>query len=156
MRKMLIAGLLAATSLPGLAAAAQTFDSWTVDKSDGQCTAWTKTASVDGETRDGAYLSIVNVPEEDVRSSVAFVYGKDGAGKGHASAEIDGKEFELLTYDKAAFAASGAPEAQLIAAMKKSGEVAVNWTDQDGSVSRDVYSLKGFSSAKAQIDKDCR
>jgi hypothetical protein len=159
MRKHIIAAVAAVSALSaisGVSRADEKFDAWTVLKADGRCTAFTKTTSVDGEARPGAFLSIVNVPKEGVKNSVAFSYGKDGAGKLSASGGVDDKSFELLTFDKAAFAGSGAPEAELIAAMKKGGEASVSWTAPDGSVSKDVYSLAGFSTAKAKIDADCR
>lgn len=156
MKKHLIAACVALVGLPGIASAAEVFDAWSVDKADGRCTAWTKTVSTAGESRPDAYLSIVNVPGEGVKNSVAFVYGKHGAGKAQASATVDGKAFELLTFDTAAFAASGAPEAELIAAMRRGAQVDITWSEADGSLSKDSYSLKGFTAANSKIDSDCR
>ncbi|MBY3151167.1 hypothetical protein HFO56_01935 [Rhizobium laguerreae] len=156
MRNHILAAAVALAALPGFANATEVFDNWTVENANGRCTAWTKPVDVDGETREAAYLSIVNVPGEGVRNSVAFVYGKTGAGKAQASATVDGKTFELLTYDTAAFAASGSPEAELISAMRRGSDAAVNWTEADGSISKDTYSLKGFASAKSKIEVDCR
>jgi len=156
MRKHIIAGIVALAAFSGIGHAAENFDAWTVEKADGRCTAFTTTTSVEGAAREGSYLSIVNVPGEGVKNSVAFGYGKSGAGKAHASADIDAESFELLTFDTAAFAASGAPEAQLISAMKKGGEASVTWTEADGTILKDKYSLKGFSAAKSKIDADCR
>lgn len=156
MKKYIIAATMAFIGFPSLASAAEVFDNWNVEKADGRCTAWTTPISIDGEVRDGAYLSIVNVPGEGVKNSVAFVFGKPGAGKAQASASVDGKVFELLTFDTAAFAASGTPEADLISAMRRGSEAAVNWTEADGSISKDTYSLKGFTSARTKINSDCR
>jgi hypothetical protein len=156
MKKYILAAAIALTVLPGLANAAEVFDSWSVEKAAGRCTAWTKPVRVDGDQRESAYLSIVNVPSEGVKNSVSFVYGKEGARRAQASATVDGKTFELLTFDTAAFAASGSPEAELIAAMRRGSDAAVNWTEADGSISKDNYSLKGFTSAQAKIEADCR
>lgn len=156
MKNHILAAAVALIALPGLANAAEVFENWNVEKADGRCTAWTKPASVDGEQREGAYLSIVNIPGEGIKNSVAFGFGKSGAGKAQASATVDGKTFELLTFDTAAFAASGSPEAELISAMRRGAETSVNWTEADGSISKDTYSLKGFTAARAKIDSDCR
>lgn len=157
MRNHAIAGLVALAAISGSAHAADVFDSWKTEKADGRCTAYTMPASSNGAARDGAYLAIVNVPGEGVKNSVSMVYRSEGgAGKAHATATIGGETFELLTFDKAAFAASGAPEAALIAAMRKGGEISVNWTDADGSIAKDTYALKGFNGAKSKIDGDCR
>jgi hypothetical protein len=156
MKNHILVAAIALIALPGLANATEVFENWSVEKVDGRCTAWTKPVSVDGEKRDGAYLSIVNVPGEGVKNSVAFGFGKTGAGKAQASANVDGKTFELLTFDTAAFAASGNPEAELISAMRRGAEAAVNWTEADGSIAKDTYSLKGFTAARSKIDNDCR
>ncbi|MCZ7861878.1 invasion associated locus B family protein [Agrobacterium salinitolerans] len=156
MKNHILAAAVALIALPGLANAAEVFENWSVEKVDGRCTAWTKPVTIEGEQRDGAYLSIVNVPGEGIKNSVAFSFGKTGAGKAQASANVDGKTFELLTFDTAAFAASGTPEAELISAMRRGSEAAVNWTEADGSISKDTYSLKGFTAARSKIDSDCR
>jgi hypothetical protein len=157
MKKSLAAIAFIVASLPLAALAGQTFGDWTVENDGGRCTAYTKPVGEQtGHARPSAFLSIVNVPSEGVKSSVAFVLGEDGAGKAGASAMVDNDAFELLTFDKAAFAASGSPEAQLIASMKKAGKISVSWKLADGSTTADSYSLKGFSAAKSQIDRDCR
>lgn len=156
LKKTIAAAALIAVSLPFAASAAETFGDWTVEKEGGRCTAFTKTSETGGRARPGAFLSIVNVPEEGVKNSVAFVLGEQGAGKAQASALVDNDAVELLTYDTAAFAASGSPEAQLIDKMRKSGKVTVVWKLADGSEASDTYSLDGFTAAKKQIDADCR
>jgi hypothetical protein len=156
MKKLMLAACVALVGSTGMANAAQVFDDWSVEKTDGRCTAWTKPISAAGEARADAYLSIVNIPGEGIKNSVAFTFGRKGAGKAHADAIIDGKAFELLTFDQAAFAASGSPEAELISAMRRGTQVDVNWSEADGSISKDVYSLKGFTAARNQIDGDCR
>nr|WP_250807758.1 invasion associated locus B family protein [Neorhizobium tomejilense] len=156
MKKLMLATCVALLGATGLANAAEVFEDWSVEKTDGRCTAWTKPVSAAGEARPEAYLSIVNIPGEGIKNSVAFAFGKHGAGKAHAAATVDGKAFELLTFDTAAFAASGSPEAELISAMRRGGQVEVNWSEADGSISKDVYSLKGFTSARNKIDQDCR
>ena len=156
MKKYIMAAIVAFVAAPGVSNAAEVFDDWSVEKADGRCTAWTKPVSSAGETRQDAYLSIVNIPAEGIKNSVAFVYGKNGAGKVQAAATVDERAFELLTFDTAAFAASGEPEAALITSMRRGAQTEVTWSEPDGSVSKDSYSLKGFTAAKAKIDGDCR
>jgi hypothetical protein len=156
MKKILFAALIAASVMPSMAVADEQFENWHTKKADGRCTAWSLPMDTVGEKRDGAFLSIVNVPAEGVKNSVAFVFGKPGVGKGSASAQVDGKTIELLTFDTAAFAASGAPEADLISAMRRGAEVSVNWVEEDGSIHKDTYSLKGVTAANNRIDQDCR
>lgn len=150
-RNLFAAGLVASLLMSGTAYAADSVQDWKIESAKGRCTAWTMPKSSDG--RD-AFMSIVNVPSEGVKNSVAFTYGNGEAGKFTAKATINGNDYELLTFDKSAFAASGAPEAELIAAMKKGSEVVVRWDDGKSTV--DTYSLVGFSSAKDKIDAACR
>lgn len=144
-------------SAPSVAHAAATHQDWQADRNDGRCTAWTVPKAADGrKPRTGAFLSIVNVPEEGVRNSVAFVFGDPDAVKAEAEARVGSEAFDLLTYKGAAFSASGRPEAELIRAMRLGGEITVRWTLEDGSEVSDEYSLMGFTAARDHIDADCR
>lgn len=138
--------------------AASTHADWDAQNEEGRCWASTHPKSINGEIagRQDQYLSIINYPSEGVRNSIAVVAGYQGAGEGEATFTIDGKDYEALPYGNAAFAASGTPEAELIAAMRRGKEFAVKWTSKDGQTSTDTYSLIGFNDAKSAIDRDCR
>jgi len=130
---------------------------WESRIADGKC--WAASQPVSTTAAGGrapAYLSIQNHPSEGVRGSVAVVSGDGEAGKGEVSLEVDGSRFEMLPFGEAAFARSGAPEASLIAAMRKGRELKVTWTSPSGSVVVDTYSMEGFASAKSEIDQKCR
>ena len=145
---------IAILSLSSITAiSAEKHEDWMTKKEDGRCTAWTLP---ENGNDNGRYASIMNVPAEGVKNSVALSFGKKGAGKTKATANVDGQSFELLTYDQAAFAASGKPEGKLIRAMKYGGEMKVKWVEADGTLTQDTYSLMGFTAAKNKIDADCR
>lgn len=159
MRKLIARMAAAASVAMSLPAAAQTaHQDWQAFRMDGKCWAATVPVSSEGSIpgRSGPYLSILNIPEEDVRGSVAIVAGFDEAGLGEASLEVDRRKFQVLPYGGAAFVASGKPEAELIAAMRRGSELAVTWTTKDGDTATDRYSLMGFTASKNDIDAWCR
>jgi hypothetical protein len=69
---------------------------------------------------------------------------------------IDGQDIEVLPFKDSAFAASGRPEAALVTAMRRGHELKVEWSLKDGTKATDTYDLAGFSSAKQEIDANCR
>lgn len=149
-----LAAIAAATAFP---AAAQD-SAWHTYSKDGKC--WASSAPVRSEggiaNRSGQFLSIQNAPSEGVRGSVAMVSGFAASGEGSVTAAVDGETFEVLPFGDAAFAGSGKPEAELVAAMRRGREMTVTWTADGGGTATDVYSLEGFSAAKAETDASCR
>ena len=148
----------AAAALHSLPSAAQTLHGdWESFAKDGRCWASTAPQSSSGSIpgRSGAYLSIQNHPDEGVRGSVSVVAGFKASEEGEVMLEVDGETFEALPFGGAAFTASGKPEAQLIAAMRRGKELTVTWTDPAGGSATDRYSLIGFGSAKGDIDGRC-
>lgn len=143
-------------SLP--AAAQAVHGDWESFQKDGKCWASTVPAGSEGSVsrRSAPYLSIQNHPAEGVRGSVLISAGFEEAGLGEAKVEVDGKSFEVLPYGGAAFAASGKPEAALIAAMRRGAELKVTWTSKSGETATDRYSLAGFTASKNDIDSICR
>lgn len=158
MNKTIIGLAAIAAIAAGLPAAAQNIhEDWKSFSRDGRCWASTapqeSTGSIPGRT--APYLSILNHPGEGVRGSVSVVAGYDKAGIGEASLEVDGKKFDVLPFGNAAFAASGKPEAALIAAMRRGTELKVTWTSEVGETATDRYSLAGFTASKIDIDSAC-
>jgi|HigsolmetaAR206D_1030411.scaffolds.fasta_scaffold00531_4 Invasion associated locus B (IalB) protein. len=151
-------GTVIAASAVSLPASAGIHGKWESRETGGKCWAATTPVSSTGAAsgRGPAYLSIQNHPSEGVRGSVAVVSGTKETAKGDVAVEVDGARFEMLPFDDAAFARSGAPEAALIAAMRKGREMTVTWTLPSGQRVIDRYSLDGFSAAKAAIDRNCQ
>lgn len=152
-KTVLTAALLLGTA--HVALAQQNFDDWSVSSANGACWAsTTPTSPVDG--RGQPVLSIQNHPSEGVRGSIALTTGGIDASQAKAVIEVGDKEFATLTYGEAAFVGSGKPEAELTAAMQRGQELKISWTSKEGKVDTDIYSLRGFSAAKSEIDRNCR
>lgn len=150
--------MVAILAAPSVAIAQTSHEDWSSYKENNKCWASTSPKESVGNIpgRTSPYLSIQNDPGEGVRGSIAIVAGYDDAGMGTATLRVDGKKFDTLTFKNAAFVASGKPEADLIAAMRRGGEMVVEWKDTSGNSSSDTYSLMGFTAAKSAIDQNCR
>lgn len=148
------AAFLAMALSAGAATAEEAATGWESKSEDGRCWAISSPTSSEGGIagRSGPYVSIQNVPSEDVRGSVAFVSGTDATAEGEAKVLVDGQSFEVLPFKDAAFAGSGKPEAALVGAMRRGHDLVVTWTTKDGSTATDRYSLAGFSAAKSAVD----
>lgn len=151
------AAILAAALAAGAAHAETTHADWTSKSEGGRCWATSAPTSSEGGIagRAAPYVSIQNVPAEDVRGSIAFVSGTELTAEGDAKVQVDGQSFEVLPFKDAAFAGSGKPEAALAGAMRRGHELVVTWTTKDGITATDRYSLAGFGAAKATVDA-CR
>lgn len=152
------AGILSLALVASAAQAETVHESWKSYSNDGRCHAVSVPTSSEGsiDGRGPAYVAIQNHPSEDIRGSIAIVSGSDATGLGTVDVTVDGKGFEVLPFKDSAFAASGKPEAALVAAMRRGHELKVEWTLQDGKKVTDRYDLKGFTAAKNAIDSECR
>lgn len=155
---MKYAGILALVLAASTAQAETVHGSWKSHEEGGKCHAAATPSASDGviEGRGQAYVAIQNNPAEGVRGSVAFVSGSESTGDGDVTVSVDGKSFEVLPFKDSAFAASGRPEAALVAAMRRGHELKIEWALKDGSKLTDTYDLTGFTAAKQAIDAQCR
>jgi hypothetical protein len=150
-------GILALVMATSSANAETIHGAWKSYEDGGRCHAVTTPVASTGDIQRGTpYLAIQNIPDDDVRGSVAIVSGNESTGEGDVRVTIDGKTFEVLPFKDSAFAASGKPEAALVTAMRRGHELKVEWSLKDGSAASDTYDLSGFSSAKQAIDANCR
>ena len=153
-------GLAAAllVAMTGIANAKTQHTDWVSDqKPDGRCIAFASPQSNEGAIsgRNGPYITVMNSPKEGIRGAISFVSGSDLTGLGSVKVAVDGEEFEVLPFKDAAFAASGKPEASVLAAMRKGHALTIAWSTKDGQSVTDTYSLTGFSAAHAAIE-NCR
>jgi hypothetical protein len=105
--------------------------------------------------RDKAYIFISTRPGEGVRNEVAIILGfplKDG---GAATAEIDGKSFELVTKGANAWVKNPAKEKEFVDTMKNGAKLSIKAPSIKGNVTTDVYALKGLAEALARVQKEC-
>jgi hypothetical protein len=145
-------------AMTGISHAKTQHTDWVTDKkSDGRCIAFSSPTSNDGAItgRNGPYITVMNSPKEGIRGAISFVSGSQLTGMGEVKVAVDGEAFEVLPFKDAAFAASGKPEAAVLAAMRKGQFLTINWNTNDGQSVIDTYSLAGFSAAHSAIE-NCR
>jgi hypothetical protein len=106
--------------------------------------------------RGKAYLAITANQDENSYDALTFTSGYPDVSKSVPSVKIGDKTFDLLPYKGAAFARSGKPEQDLVAAMLETPSMQVWWRSADGkTLIVDEYTLDGIKIARDVIDKAC-
>lgn len=72
-----------------------------------------------------------------------------------AKVNIDGQGYDFFTKDEGAWSKSAEMDAQVIDAMKRGREFAVEGTSHIDTFSRDTYSLMGFTAAFEAMKREC-
>jgi hypothetical protein len=82
-------------------------------------------------------------------------FGFPLAATGHVAA-VDDRGFALMSRGETAWLRSEADEAAIVQAMRAGHEMRVTAKSRRGNTTTDVYSLKGFTAAFAELQKRCR
>lgn len=82
-------------------------------------------------------------------------FGFPLAATGHVAA-VDDRGFALMSRGETAWLRSEADEAAIVQAMRAGHEMRVTAKSRRGNTTTDVYSLKGFTAALAELQKRCR
>jgi hypothetical protein len=165
---------LAAAALPGAAMAQQqpgatnlgTFKAWTAwkatdssglicyisaDPSDSQ----PKTVNGKAINRDPVHFLIVHRKAMGIKNEVQTLIGYPFSKDVKPTAVIDGKVYQMLSENNAAWLASEGDDAGFVTALKAGTTLVVNGTSAKGTKTVDTYSLAGVTAAMAAIDKAC-
>ena len=109
----------------------------------------------DYKARDETFMLVTQRPAEksmDVVSVTAgYTYKKDS----EASITVGNETFRLFTDAGLAWAPDAKADLAIVAAMKKGANMTVVGTSARGTITTDIYSLKGFSAAYAAANKAC-
>lgn len=106
--------------------------------------------------RGAAYIAVVHNKAERNFDAVSVVSGFPDVTSSNAVIEIEGRTFELLPFNNAAFVRAGKPEQEVLAAMSRPGSMKVVWTSSiDNTTIVDNYSLQGFRESKLAADRAC-
>lgn len=105
--------------------------------------------------RGDAYVAVTHNASQGIRDSVSFVSGFSDVSGSKVTVDIDGKKFDLLPYQQAAFIKSGEPEQDMIASMRRGRNMTVEWVSPGGRRIVDKYSLMGFTATHNEINKRC-
>jgi invasion associated locus B (IalB) protein len=106
--------------------------------------------------RDPAWMFISSRPAEKVKDEVSVIFGYGVKPNADANIEIAGGSYAMYTQADGAWVKNPAEEPKLVEVMRKGADATVKGTSAKGTVSTDVYSLKGLSQALDKIGQECR
>jgi hypothetical protein len=106
--------------------------------------------------RRGDILLFVSYrPENGVVGEISFTGGYPFAGGSTVSVEIGDVSFEMFTEGEWAWPASASDDAKIITAMKRGTLAVVTARSSRGTVTRDTFSLLGFTAALEEAETRC-
>ncbi len=165
---------LAAATIALAACAAQAQEStnrvaaetdWSVYIDDNPTECWSvatpdKTVNTDSNgnpknvTRGRIYLLVFHRPSENIKDLVQFAGGYPFKGGSKVLIEIGGRTFELDTDGENAWP-NPTDDAAIINAMKAGADAVVTGRSARGTVTKDTFSLRGFTAALDEARKRC-
>ena len=159
----MLAGPLAAQEESDNRVAANTDWSVFVESDPTEC--WAVSAPKETvNTRDGNIVSVrrgdillfvFHRPGANVEGQVTFTGGYPFAGGSTVSLEISGTSYELFTEGEWAWPATPEDDARIVAAMKRGAEAVLTGRSGRGTVTRDTFSLLGFTAAADDAARRC-
>jgi len=106
--------------------------------------------------RDPAWMFVSTRPAEKVKDEVSVIFGYGLKPNSDANIEVAGGSYAMYTQADGAWVKNAAEEPKLVEVMRKGQDVTVRGTSAKGTVSTDVYSLKGLSLALDKVGQECR
>lgn len=138
-----------------------TFNDWTAfsDGSDSNriCYVGSVPTKAEGKyTRRGdTYTLVSHRPGERVFGEVSVEAGYTYKPASEVAIDIDGKKFKLFTKGGNAWASDASADKAIVAAMKAGQRMIIRGTSSRGTLTKDTYSLSGFTAAYNAISKAC-
>src|SRR5258706_1722267 len=106
--------------------------------------------------RARAWMFIPTRPAEKVKEEVSVIFGYGLKPSSDANIEVAGGSYAMYTQADGAWVKNAAEEPKLVETMRKGQDLTVKGTSAKGTVSTDVYSLKGLSLALDKAGQECR
>jgi hypothetical protein len=138
---------------------------WSVFVEDNPTECWAVSAPKESvNTRDGrvvavrrgdVLLFVFNRPGANVQGQVTFTGGYPFAGGSTVNLDIGGTTFELFTEGEWAWPATPQDDSTIIAAMKRGASAVLTARSGRGTVTKDTFSLLGFTAATDDAAKRC-
>ena len=100
-------------------------------------------------------LFVFHRPGNDVKGQVAFTGGYPFAKDRPITLNIDGDDFDLSVDGEWAWPPSPSDDAKIVAAMKRGARAVITAQSERGTVTKDTFSLKGFTAAVTDSEKRC-
>jgi len=139
---------------------------WSVfeDKDPHECwavSAPTKTVNIkDGRVvavrRSEILLMTFYRPGAGVKGQITFTGGYPFASGSTVNVDIGGTQFEMFTEGEWAWPASTGDDAKIISAMKRGASATLTARSGRGTITKDTFSLLGFTAAVEGAEKRCQ
>lgn len=169
-----IARIIAGLFLTGLATAAAAQQSnnrvaanvaWSVFEAADPRECWIVAAPEETvNTREGRVVSVRRSdillmvffrPNADVKGQVTFTGGYPFAGGSTVNLNVGGTEFELFTEGEWAWPATEADDSKIVTALKRGAEAVLTARSSRGTLTKDTFSLQGFTASFEDAEKRC-
>ncbi|MEM8776096.1 MAG: invasion associated locus B family protein [Pseudomonadota bacterium] len=95
-------------------------------------------------------------PEADVKGQITFTGGYPFASGSSVNVNIGGNQFEMFTEGEWAWPATTGDDAKIIAAMKRGTDAVLTARSSRGTITKDTFSLLGFTAALEEAEKRCQ
>lgn len=115
----------------------------------------TKDGRVVAVRRGDILLMTFYRPGAGVDGQVTFTGGYPFAGGSTVNVNIGGEEFEMFTEGEWAWPASTSDDAKIIAAMKRGTDAVLTARSSRGTITKDTFSLLGYTAAVEEADQRC-
>lgn len=116
----------------------------------------TKDGRVVAVRRSDILLMAFYRPEAKVAGQVTFTGGYPFASGSTVNVDINGSEFELFTEGEWAWPASPSDDAKILSALKRGSTAVLTARSGRGTVTKDTFSLSGFTAAVEDAEKRCQ
>jgi invasion protein IalB len=116
----------------------------------------TKEGRVVAVRRSDILLMAFFRPAAGVAGQITFTGGYPFASGSTVNLDIDGNSFELFTEGEWAWPASPSDDAKVLSAMKRGAQAVLTARSSRGTVTKDTFSLSGFTAAVEDAEKRCK
>ena len=106
-------------------------------------------------SRGETLLFVFFRPAEGVNGQVTFTGGYPFASNSTVTLEVAGSQFTLFTEEEWAWPASPEEDARIVEALKGGSEAVLTGQSGRGTVTRDTFSLLGFTSSVTEAQTRC-
>lgn len=106
--------------------------------------------------RDPVFLVINTWPTQKVRQQPNIQIGYPFKEGSVVNVQVGSDKFEFFTQGESAWLKEAADEARFVEALRRGAEVQVQGISRRGTLTTDIYPLKGISAALDKADEACK
>jgi hypothetical protein len=105
--------------------------------------------------RGDILLFVTFRPSNEVQGEVSFTGGYPFAQGSTVTLEVDGSTYEMFTDGEWAWPATSSDDAKITTQMKRGTDAIVTARSSRGTVTKDTFSLLGFTAALEEAERRC-